>query len=147
MRLRTVIALGPAGWMRVVRTGWVAMRVERSLRARPLDQTAARFGLRLSFGRPDEVTDDLEFSREESVALDLALRTLAVGPFNSTCLRRALVIGDILRDRSPLLRVGVAKTAGEVTAHAWVEIDGVALDPMADREYLMTHEPRGPVET
>jgi len=134
-RVRALAAVGPRGWSRVVRTVLVARRIERSLVSEPLDETAKRFGVRLSFDPPTRVAEDVVFDEREAADIRLALRVISHRPFNGTCLRRALIMGDILRDRDPLLRVGVAKDAGRVQAHAWVEIDGIALDPMADREY------------
>ena len=51
------------------------------------------------------------------------------GVFTATCLPQALLIEWILRRRglSPELRVGVRKQADAIDAHAWVELDGVAL--------------------
>lgn len=138
-RARTVLRLGPGGWLRVVRTAVVARRIERSLRTDPLPVTAELFGARLDLASPAN-TGDLRFTPGEEKALAVALRTLAYPRFNGTCLRRALVMADILRERKPILRVGVAKEQGEVFAHAWIEIDGVAIDAMRDRTY---HVPSG----
>jgi hypothetical protein len=51
------------------------------------------------------------------------------GVFTATCLPQALLVESILRRRgfSPELRVGVRKQADALDAHAWVELDGVAL--------------------
>lgn len=141
-RIRTVAGLGPRGWSRVLTTSVVAWRIERSLAREPLDRTTERFGVRLSFDAPARVTGDISFDEREAADIRIALRVISHRPFNGTCLRRALVMGDILRSRDPLLRVGVAKEGGRVQAHAWIEIDGVALDPMADREYVALVAPR-----
>jgi hypothetical protein len=129
--LSRVISLGPHGWNRIARTAVVAWRVERSLKTETLDKTARRFGAELAVQPPPSTAAPLPLSPAERAELGLAARVLQHRPFNGTCLRRALVFSDILRDRSPLLRVGVAKDDGTVTAHAWVEIDGISLDPMA----------------
>lgn len=63
------------------------------------------------------------------------LAVLARGPFPDTCLRRALVLGWVLRARRPRLLVGVRREGGELQAHAWVVVDGVDLDPMSSRAY------------
>ncbi|NNC11892.1 lasso peptide biosynthesis B2 protein [Planctomonas sp. JC2975] len=136
-RLRRMLRLGPRAWFRVMRTVLIAGRIERSLRRETLDRTAQRFGAELSFDPPQEVATLLPLNEDESRDLGLALAVLRQKQFNGTCLRRALVMADILRDRSPKLRVGVSKASGEVVAHAWVEIDGFAIDPMAEREYAM----------
>lgn len=54
---------------------------------------------------------------------------LARWPVETTCLRRALVVGHQLRRYGPVLRLGVRREDGEVKAHAWLEIDGESLDP------------------
>ncbi len=63
------------------------------------------------------------------------LAVLARGPFPDTCLRRALVLGWVLRARRPRLLVGVRREDGRLLAHAWVVVDGVDLDPMSSRAY------------
>ncbi len=135
-RMVALVRLGPGGWHRVVHTALTARRIERSLRSDPLPRTAELFGARLDLAAPAN-QGDLTFSAEEEKALAVALRTLARPQFNGTCLRRALVMADILRDRRPILRVGVAKQKGEVFAHAWIEVEGVAIDAMRDRIYYV----------
>lgn len=143
-RARTFVAIGPSGWRRMAHTLMTARRIERSLAYEPLADTARRFGARLSFAPPCRPVEDIApMTRAEQRAIGIALSTLRRAPVNGTCLRRALVMSDILRARDPLLRVGVAKRAGEVTAHAWVEIAGVAMDPMADVEYRALASVRG----
>jgi hypothetical protein len=41
----------------------------------------------------------------------------------------------VLRERDPILRIGVARgdADGEITAHAWLEVQGVAIG--ADRHH------------
>jgi hypothetical protein len=56
-------------------------------------------------------------------------------PMGDTCLRSALVTGCQLRELDPQLRVGVAKVDGQVRAHAWVEVEGRALDPLGAAQY------------
>lgn len=138
-RMVTLLRLGPGGWHRVAHTALTARRIERSLRSDPLPRTAELCGARLELSAP-AISGDLRLTVEEEKALAIALRTLARPRFNSTCLRRALVIADILRARMPVLRVGVAKEDGEVFAHAWIEVEGVAIDAMRDRTY---HVPSG----
>jgi hypothetical protein len=45
---------------------------------------------------------------------------LGAGP----CLRESLVLGHLIRDRSPVLRLGVARHGYRMRAHAWIEVDG-----------------------
>jgi len=65
-------------------------------------------------------------------AVGYALRR---SPFGSTCLRRALCAGHVLRRRDPRLVVGVAKRDGVVSAHAWLVVDGVNLDPDGSADF------------
>jgi hypothetical protein len=52
-------------------------------------------------------------------------RLMSVWPLGAgPCLRESLVLGHLIRDRSPVLRVGVARHGPRMRAHAWVEIDG-----------------------
>jgi hypothetical protein len=47
----------------------------------------------------------------------------------------------VLRRHAPALRIGVAKNDRGVQAHAWVEVDGVSLDPDAATMYEVLHRP------
>lgn len=47
------------------------------------------------------------------------------------CLRRSLVVGALVRHRRPMLRIGISRASGGFDAHAWIVIDGVALDASA----------------
>ncbi|MBI4913937.1 MAG: lasso peptide biosynthesis B2 protein [Acidobacteria bacterium] len=53
------------------------------------------------------------------------------GLLRATCLRQALAVHFILRRRglAPCLRIGVRRREGRLDAHAWVELEGVPLDP------------------
>lgn len=94
-------------------------------------------------GRAAPVTSlwNAPLSDREREQLETAWRLLRWGPFNGTCLRRAVVGGYFLRTRGPLLRIGVTKTNGSVAAHAWVEVAGVGLDPDGADVYEMLRSP------
>jgi len=49
------------------------------------------------------------------------------------CLRHALVAGRLLRHRRPRLVLGAMRDERGATAHAWLLVDGVALDADAER--------------
>ena len=54
------------------------------------------------------------------------------------CLRRALVAGRVLRRLHPRLSLGVARRPdGEITAHAWLELDGGARLGYSDAYHRM----------
>ena len=60
--------------------------------------------------------------------------TRAVGAgslWPTSCLRQALVVWLLLRRRglAPELKIGVVQKELPLQAHAWVELDGIALDP------------------
>lgn len=64
----------------------------------------------------------------------LAWLTRAVGarsPWPTTCLRQALALWCLLRRRGhpARLKIGVIRRIAPFQAHAWVELDGSALDP------------------
>ena len=49
-------------------------------------------------------------------------------PFaEGTCLRQSLMLGRVLKDHHPQLRIGVQGRNGDIVAHAWIELDGVAM--------------------
>lgn len=49
----------------------------------------------------------------------------------SNCLRRSLLLGLLLRRLHPQLRLGVMRHDGALRMHAWLEIEGHPLDPVA----------------
>ncbi len=52
-------------------------------------------------------------------------RLMSVWPLGAgPCLRESLVLGHLIRDQGPVLRVGVARHGHRMRAHAWVEVDG-----------------------
>lgn len=54
------------------------------------------------------------------------------GPVQATCLRRSLLLYGWLRRRGlqPVLQLGVAERTGPFEAHAWIELEGIALLPI-----------------
>ena len=113
--------------------GWAAV-IEISLRTTTLSRLSRIVGIRVqvdgAHARPGS-TADVKLSPGESRQLDLAGRVLRRGPFNDSCLRRAMLAARVLRGRSHAVRIGVRKVDGVVKAHAWLELDGVSLDPDA----------------
>ena len=53
------------------------------------------------------------------------------GPIHATCLRQSLLVYWLLRRRglAPELKIGVQRIPGAMDAHAWVELEGIALPP------------------
>lgn len=110
--------------------------VELGLRALPLEQLAGSLGVGIRFGAaPSGATEGAPSDHQRAIrATDRALRLLH--RCERPCLRRALILGHLLRRNGPALRLGVAREDGEVRAHAWLEVDGVAVGepaPVLDR--------------
>jgi hypothetical protein len=120
--------LAPADRVAAAQVAAVLAAVEVGLRHRDLLDLAARLGVPVrsdggSTGRPSGGAGSTLEDRElrQLAAVPWVLRRW---PLPETCLRRALVTGWVLRRHRPALLLGL--TADGVTAHAWVEADGVA---------------------
>ncbi len=129
--VRKVLRMGPRRWLFLVRVVATATVFEALIRTRPLPVAARAAGVSLTFGasgptRPEDGWQLL--TARERERCELALRVIAHRPFDRTCLRRSLLLGNLLRRRDPVLRIGVAKADGAVAAHAWIEIEGASLD-------------------
>lgn len=151
MRLARLLRLGPRRWAFLARVGVTAALVEVAVRTLPLPTVARVAGVPLvgsgavaGARPPDDAAHDgwALLTPRERARGELALRAVEHRPFRATCLRRSLLLGHLLRSRGPVLRVGVKKVAGVVSAHAWVEIDGASLDP--DAAAYRTLTPAGP---
>ncbi|TDE07478.1 lasso peptide biosynthesis B2 protein [Jiangella asiatica] len=136
-------------WPALLAAAGVALVVEVGLRVTTLPRLARLLGAPL---RTDDGGDLMPPSTPARLGPSLTpatrrrlravRRVLRHWPFGDTCLRRALVSGHVLRRLRPVLRVGVAKVDGRIQAHAWLEIDGVSLDP-AGAELYQTFESIG----
>lgn len=132
-------------WPAVLAAAGVAVVVEVGLRTVTLPRLARLLGTPLRLDDGVEVmpaTAVVPLSPAARRRLRAGRRVLRHWPFGDTCLRRALVGGHALRRRHPALRVGVAKIDGRIQAHAWLEIDGVSLDPAGAAMYQQ-FEPMG----
>lgn len=114
--------------------------IELGLRTTRLPRLCRILGIRPEFIVPDLTRTPVEPAAfaptpAERAALADAATVLARGPFPSTCLRRALAAGWVLRRHDPALRLGVAKSGGRVIAHAWLIVDGVNLDPTGAADF------------
>ncbi len=124
---------------RHVRVIPVMIVVEIGLRTMRLPRLARLLRLRLGVDGPPAHDGDAPDPavmlriRRYARAIDRVLRRW---PFGDTCLRRALILGFIIRDLDPTLLIGVRRDdAGEIAAHAWLMVAGTTLDPMA-AQYL-----------
>jgi len=124
-------SLGPLQRARLVGEIVVAyVRAWRELRQLPIEQAVAR----LRAGRAASGRGGPEALEEAARLGRIVVRTLAFLPGDTRCLRRSLVLTQLLSRRgiSGRLVIG-ARTAPDFLAHAWVEHDGVpVLSPEGD---------------
>lgn len=133
--LQRYAAMSTREWLQIVHVVSVLTVIEIGLRAGTLDRLARLVGMRLD-GPPDAAgASEPQFTPGDRRALWNAQRVLRHWLFPSTCLRRSLLAGHLLRRWDPTLRVGVAKVDGIVTAHAWLEIGGFNLDPVGSAPF------------
>lgn len=112
---------------------WFAL-AEVAVRTRPLAWSARRFGVRLH--QDSDATNALlpQLSGRGQRAVR-AVRRLSPRIYGSErgCLRRSLVLGHHLRAHEPVMRIGVRRDdEGAFSAHAWIELDGTAIDNPTD---------------
>jgi hypothetical protein len=106
------------------------LRAWRELRRAPIETAVVRLrGGHEAGGRggPEALEEAARLGR-------IVVRTLAFLPGDTRCLRRSLVLTQLLARRgiSGRLVIG-ARTAPDFLAHAWVEHDGIpVLDPEGD---------------
>lgn len=125
----------PADLATLVHAALLYAVAEVALRVAPVQRVCSWFRVPLAFGEhqliypsqaPWLVFDDHERRKKRAV------QRLAPHLYGDErgCLRRALVLGHLLRQRNPTLHLGVRRTAeGTFGAHAWIEIEGVRLEP------------------
>lgn len=125
-----------ATWRLRAHVVWVLLLIESGLRRRtPLPVLCQKIGATLSSskarsGMPADVPGEvLQPLRRAAQRADRAVR---LWPFGDTCLRRALLIAALTSDIDSAVVIGVKKAEdGRFLAHAWVEVDGISLDPTA----------------
>jgi hypothetical protein len=121
-----------------MRTVALAPLIELGLRTCGLRRTARALRVRLCIDDPVDTAASqlvLPLSVAERRRLRVAWSILAVAPLDGTCLRRALIGARLLRARDHAVRIGVRKTSEGIKAHAWLEIDGISLDPDAPIDF------------
>lgn len=74
-------------------------------------------------------------SREVHGVVAATDRVLGVWPRRGRCLRRSLVLGALLREHGPVLRIGVRRRGDGIVAHAWIEIEGTPVGEPSHGEY------------
>lgn len=124
-------SLGPRARGRLIGEVVVAYaRARRELRQVPIETAVAR----LRDGRGAEGRDGPEALEEAARLGRIVVRTLAFLPGDTRCLRRSLVLTQLLARRGIAGRLVIgARAAPDFLAHAWVEHDGIpVLSPEGD---------------
>jgi hypothetical protein len=110
----------------------VLLGIEIGLRTVRVDRVASVLGVRFLPGGSLTGGDEmLPVSNRERRWLRNAARLLRRWPLDSTCLRRSLLTGWVLRGHSPQLVIGVRAENGSIAAHAWIRLGDRDLDPGA----------------
>lgn len=106
------------------------VRARRELRQAPIETAVAR----LRAGRSGPGREGPEALEEAARLGRIVVRTLAFLPGDTRCLRRSLVLTQLLARRGIAGRLVIgARTAPDFLAHAWVEHDGIpVLNPEGD---------------
>ena len=126
-RLQKYLALTPAGRAIVLRSLLLLPMVAMLVRARGMALTTAWLG---RLGRRAERDPGALAPREIARLVNAAASILG-----ARCLPRSLVLCHLLRNRGipAEIRLGVSKLAdGNLSAHAWVELDGLPLNDGPD---------------
>lgn len=131
--LYKLVTLPPRAWLALLEIMVVSLGVEIGLRMVPIKRL-----LHLSCWRPIPPTPLIDTARLEELSR-LAAAVFRRYPFRLTCLKRTLILSALLRRRGvPVdLKIGVAKTADTLHAHAWLEQDGQVVfeDPATARQF------------
>jgi hypothetical protein len=113
----------------------LAAASEVAVRVLTLPRAARLFAVHLGSGSEPQMAPECSST---ATLPPWAVRRLAVvqavmrhWPIDGVCLRESLVAGQRLRRLDPVMKVGVKRGAAGVTAHAWLQIDGIDLDPAA----------------
>jgi hypothetical protein len=143
-RVQLLRFLRRASWrdrVETARTLVLATLAEVAVRTMPLERAARLFGARFSReatgGQPHDDLNRLpKWARRNLLVVGL---TMDAWPGDGLCLRQSLVAAHRLRSLSPTLHLGVRRSADRVEAHAWIVVDGVAVDA---RDYVALTDPR-----
>lgn len=127
--MRRPVALLVRPVVEILRAALWMLVIEVALRTSPLPATCRRLHVRLDLGRSQPATARAVLPGWASTPIRAAVVVSRRWPAGDTCLRRCLVIGHRLRRLQPVLRIGVRRDeSGTFRAHAWLEVDGHALD-------------------
>ena len=126
-RIRGWLALGGAQRVRLIAMVLALPLIEAALRLFDYQQTQ-RWLERHSRHAGSRRASPSDLSAAQDLA-NLASIAGRHGVIKATCLRQSLLLYWLLRRRGldPQLKLGVRKQDGIFDAHAWVELEGVAL--------------------
>lgn len=129
-RRRLVQLAGPDG-LETLRVLGLTAAIEVAIRVMTLPRITGLLGISLDLTSPDPVgalrlptpaLSEAEVRRVRAVRRVMHRWPLGKGK----CLRQSLVLGQLLRHRRPVLRLGV-RGGSEVVGHAWLEVSGTAI--------------------
>ena len=136
--LRKLVTLAPREIADLFFAQWFLLAALLTVRRRP------RGGLL----RPLRQAPPTDGARDDERLVRLAVavdRVARFGLFRPTCLVRAVALERQIRRANAgpaVVRVGVLPTAGELFAHAWIEIDGQVIgdEPWHVRRFTPLHD-------
>lgn len=121
-------------WRLLAEATWLVARIRAALLRRPFEAVHRRYAAGDATADPEVDAAALNEARSVGLAVRRASRLVP----GATCLPRALATRVMLERRGipNALRFGVAKSAaGELEAHAWIEVDGrVVVGDLPDLE-------------
>lgn len=127
----------PAELLALLEAVLLFVAVEACVRTCSLPRAARWFGATLEFtatvpGREGSKLDLGPADRRALSVLARLARRWPLGP-RGACLRHSLAAAHVLRARDPRLRLAVGSGKSlELTAHAWIEVDGTAITDPGD---------------
>jgi hypothetical protein len=129
-RWRNFVRLPLRAQVGIVQVVLLYLAAEVALRCFPTARAARYFGVPVTMhqqsGRRCQPALTVREKRLASTAVRVACRVYGR---DRGCLRRALVIGFILRRHNPSLRLGVLPHGSKFVSHAWVQVGGFDLEP------------------
>jgi hypothetical protein len=113
--------------------------VELTIRWVRLPELAERLGVELHAHSPTQEPplgasgmNDVDLPESLARARRSVARLMTIWPLGAgPCLRESLVLGHLVRDQRPVLRLGVARSGRRPRAHAWIEVDARPLNDPA----------------
>jgi hypothetical protein len=126
-----LVRQSPRDALTIAHIGVTIALVELLIRWVRLPTLSRMLGVRLDLG-PAASAEAMPLRDFPSIVqrqLRWAWKVADLWPFSKgPCLRRALVGGHLVRRLHPVLRIGLGCGSDELSAHAWLEIDGKPLE-------------------